>query len=215
MDDKKFNVSVGQRFCRLLVLELIQDRKNPKAMCICDCGVVVTPQRGALKNGRAKSCGCLRAEQNRTVNLTHGKSKTVEYKIFTGIKDRCRNVNNPHFKNYGGRGICLLYENFDKFIRDVGARPRGAWIERLDNEKSYGPGNCAWVSPSVNQINKRVSKLWTINGTEYESSIAAANELGVTPSVIIRGCNGYTRSGRYFPAREGWSCALKYAGELA
>lgn len=55
-------VSVGQRFERLLVIELIPDSKNPKARCVCDCGTVVTPQRGALKNGRAKSCGCLRRE---------------------------------------------------------------------------------------------------------------------------------------------------------
>ena len=62
MSNGNFNVSVGGRFTRLLVLELIPDRKNPKAKCICDCGQVVTPQRGALKNGRAKSCGCLRRE---------------------------------------------------------------------------------------------------------------------------------------------------------
>lgn len=62
MSNGNFNVSVGDRFTRLLVLALIPDRKNPKAKCICDCGAVVTPQRGALKNGRAKSCGCLRRE---------------------------------------------------------------------------------------------------------------------------------------------------------
>ena len=56
------NVAVGDRFTRLLVLSLIPDSKNPKASCICDCGKKVTPQRGALKNGRAKSCGCLRKE---------------------------------------------------------------------------------------------------------------------------------------------------------
>lgn len=55
-------VSVGQRYSRLVVVGLIQDRKNPKAECQCDCGSIVHPQRGALKNGRAKSCGCLRRE---------------------------------------------------------------------------------------------------------------------------------------------------------
>ena len=55
-------VKVGDRFHRLLVLELIPDKKNPKAKCLCDCGEVITPQRGALKIGKAKSCGCLRRE---------------------------------------------------------------------------------------------------------------------------------------------------------
>ena len=53
---------IGQRFGRLVVVGLIPDRKNPKAMCRCDCGEIVSPQRGALRNGRAKSCGCLRRE---------------------------------------------------------------------------------------------------------------------------------------------------------
>jgi len=55
-------VKAGDRFYRLLVLELIPDKKNPKARCLCDCGKVITPQRGALKSGKAKSCGCLRME---------------------------------------------------------------------------------------------------------------------------------------------------------
>lgn len=55
-------VSVGRRYGRLTVVGLISDQKNPKADCICDCGKRVSPQRGALTNGRAKSCGCLRRE---------------------------------------------------------------------------------------------------------------------------------------------------------
>ncbi len=55
-------IQIGQRFSRLTVTALISDKKNPKAQCICDCGSIVTPQRGALRNGRAKSCGCLRRE---------------------------------------------------------------------------------------------------------------------------------------------------------
>lgn len=56
-------VSVGQKYGRLLVVALIPHKKNPKASCLCDCGKFVTPQRGALINGRASSCGCMRAEK--------------------------------------------------------------------------------------------------------------------------------------------------------
>jgi 5-methylcytosine-specific restriction endonuclease McrA len=55
-------MNIGDRFHRLVVVGLVSDSKNPKAICICDCGNTVTPQRGALRNGRAKSCGCLRSE---------------------------------------------------------------------------------------------------------------------------------------------------------
>ena len=56
------SVDIGVRFERLLVIGLIPDRKNPRALCRCDCGTIVSPQRGSLVNGRAKSCGCLRLE---------------------------------------------------------------------------------------------------------------------------------------------------------
>lgn len=58
----ELRVAIGQRYGRLVVTGLIKDAKNPKAICRCDCGAEVTPQRGALLNGRAKSCGCLRRE---------------------------------------------------------------------------------------------------------------------------------------------------------
>lgn len=73
-------VKVGDRFHRLLVLELIPDKKNPKAKCLCDCGEVITPQRGALKNGRAKSCGCLRRELFNSAFAGRPKMDEAEYK---------------------------------------------------------------------------------------------------------------------------------------
>jgi hypothetical protein len=206
-------IQIGDVFSRLTVLRLIPERKNPKAECLCICGNIITPQRGALLNGRAKSCGCLRRQQNRTANLTHGASRTTEYRIFQNMKDRCSNPKNKHFKNYGGRGIKVLWASFEDFIRDMGARPHRAWIEREENDLDYGPNNCKWVSPAVNSINKRVSKFWIIDGVEFESSRAAANALGVDPSVVIRGCNGGMHSGRYYPPRPGWSCRLKYPRE--
>jgi len=211
----KSSIKIGDRFSRLVVQKLISDPKNPKAKCVCDCGNVVTPQSGALRNGRAKSCGCLRAEQNRSSPVTHGRSKSVEYRVFAGMQYRCNNPKSKHYKNYGGRGIQVLYDNFEHFLSDVGDRPDGCWIERLDNEKSYEPGNCVWVLPTENQINKRVSKLWLINGVQFESSVAAAQALGIDPSAVNRGCNGYTKNGKYFPPRKGWSCSLKYEESLA
>jgi hypothetical protein len=129
------------------------------------------------------------------------------------MKTRCGNPSNEHFKNYGARGIRVLWATFDEFIADMGPRPEGAWIERLNNDLGYGPGNCKWVTPSANQINKRVSKFWVVDGIEYESSVVAARSLGVHPSVVVRGCNGGVHSGRYYPPRTGWSCRFKYVKE--
>ncbi len=89
----------------------------------------------------------------------HGKSKTIIYKIWCGMKDRCNNLNN---KNYGGRGItvCKRWENnFLAFYSDMGDKPfPEAQIDRINNNGNYEPENCRWVTPKVNANNKRLIK---------------------------------------------------------
>lgn len=144
-------VAVGDVYGRLTVMELVPNKKNPLAKCICTCGKTTLTQRGALKFGRAKSCGCLGLENRNKAITTHGKSNSDEYRVFSGIISRCRNPENKAYKNYGGRGIQCTYSSFEEFINDVGLRPSGTWIDRLDNDGNYGLGNCKWVAPSENQ----------------------------------------------------------------
>lgn len=200
----------GDVFERLTILEIIKHPKNPKALCACSCGSTCTPQLGALGNGRAKSCGCHRREMLAKSSVTHGLSKTPEYKIFQGIVARCTNPNEPAFKNYGGRGIRCLWPSFESFLADMGERPAGHWIERVDNDGHYSKANCKWVTPSENSKNKRVSKKWIVRGVEYSSSRDAATAVGVDASEINRWCNGYTRRGIHHPPKEGCSCERKY-----
>lgn len=77
---KKTDVYPGARFGRLVVLELIPDAKNPKAKCRCDCGSIITPQRGALRIGKAKSCGCLRREIFTAAQAGRTKMDEAEYR---------------------------------------------------------------------------------------------------------------------------------------
>jgi hypothetical protein len=203
-------IQIGQVFHRLTVLRFLPGGKNLKVECQCSCGKVVMPQRGALLNGRAKSCGCLRREILGSIGIKHGMSASVEYAVFRSMRDRCENPANKHYHNYGGRGLRVLFPDFHSFYQELGPRQTGGWIDRIDNNRGYEPGNCRWVSPSENQKNKRVSKVWEIDGVTYESSVEAAAALSVTPSVVVRGCNGCTRGGRYYPPKPGWSCRLKY-----
>lgn len=202
-------IKIGDRYSRLVVLELIPDSKNPKARCRCDCGKECAPQRGALRNGRAKTCGCGR----RYHGVTHGRSKSKEYLAWRNIKARCNNPNNKHYKNYGARGIRCDYGSFAEFYLDVGPPPAGAWIDRINNELSYSAGNVRWVTPKENQENKRVSKIWVIDGVSYASSTDAATALDLNPSTINRRCNGDKRNGKRGAPRPGWSCQLKYPQE--
>ena len=205
-------VAVGDKYGRLLVEELIPDRKNPKARCLCDCGKTCFPQRGALKNNRATSCGCRKTEDFINRNTSHGKSKSRSYRIYRGMVLRCNDKNDPAYKNYGGRGISVEWNSYEEFYKDMGDPPDGTWIDRINNNGNYSSKNCRWASPKENQENKRVSKLWTILGVTYSSSTEASHALGIAKSEINRKCNGYTRNGKYHPPKDGWDCSLKYQG---
>lgn len=208
----KPTMAIGERFGRLTVVALIPDRKNPQARCLCDCGAETVTQRGNLRNGRAKSCGCLKVEGFKARATTHGASRSALYSRWNNIKGRCLDPDNAAFENYGGRGIKLEWDSFEAFQSDMGAPPPGAWLERLDNNGPYSKENCVWASPQVNSENKRGSKTWTISGRTFRSAPEAARHLGVTASVIVRGCNGYSRGGKWHEPRAGWSSAFKYEG---
>lgn len=203
-------VNVGDKYGRLTVLSLIKDSKNPKAECKCDCGHFCFPQRGALKSGKATSCGCKRSEDFITRVTTHGKSKSAEYKIWRNMLSRCNNKNAPEYKNYGGRGIKVQWRSFEDFLNDMGVRPNKSWIDRTNNNGHYEKNNCKWVTPKENAKNKRTSKIWVIDNVEYQTSTEAAKNLNVHFSVIIRGCNGYLRNGKKYEPRKGWSFKFLY-----
>lgn len=91
---------------------------------------------------------------------------SCEYMIWGQMIQRCKNRNNPAFKNYGGRGIyvCEQWLNFEIFIKDMGAKPNGFTLDRIDNSKGYSPENCRWSSRAENNKNKR-NNIWiTLDG---------------------------------------------------
>ena len=91
---------------------------------------------------------------------THGMSKSSTYQSWTHMKDRCLNPNNTAYKYYGFRGIkvCIRWFSFENFLKDLGERPPGTELERLDVNGDYTPLNCVWASKSQNQRNKRIPR---------------------------------------------------------
>ncbi len=101
---------------------------------------------------------------------SHGLSGTPEHKIWKGITKRCYNPKCAQYDDYGGRGIgmCDRWQGpagFTNFLSDMGPRPSPKHsIDRIDNNKGYGPENCRWATRSEQARNKRNNRMFTING---------------------------------------------------
>lgn len=162
---KAFDLT-GQRFGRLTVLERAEKRKNGMAfwICLCDCGNTTQPIRTAdLKNGKTKSCGCLRNKAK------HGMSYSRIYQIWVDLKSRCFNQNHKSFKHYGGRGITVCdewrnsFEAFYEWALSHGYSD-GLTIDRIDVDGNYCPANCRWATYKMQENNTRRNRYLTYNG---------------------------------------------------
>ena len=95
----------------------------------------------------------------------NSSSETVyTYNSWAHMKDRCLNPEAHNFEYYGGRGIsiCDRWQNdYDAFFNDMGERPEGTTIERVNNDRDYGPENCIWASMSTQNSNRRSARILT------------------------------------------------------
>lgn len=94
--------------------------------------------------------------------MKHRDYKTdPTYKTWNGMKDRCTNPNNPRYKDYGGRGITYdpRWAVFDNFLKDMGERPEGTTLDRINNNGGYYKANCQWLPKELQQRNTRRSQL--------------------------------------------------------
>lgn len=178
---KYINIT-GKVFGRLTAVERVKNDRHGRTMwlCLCSCGSEVKVLAYSLRSGHSKSCGCLKRDLARAVTTTHGSSKTKTYKLWAGMKDRCNNPNNSAYFYYGDRGIgyCKAWEFFEAFSKDMGPRPRGATLERLNNNADYSPDNCVWASKTAQANNRRSNKHLTFRGTTKTVS-QWSNELGI------------------------------------
>lgn len=179
----------GQRYGRLVVQALDSTKPATKWLCLCDCGSVVKVLAGQLGAGRTKSCGCLRKEVSadliRKVSYRGpGHSRRTEYAVWAGIKQRCLNPNTKSFPRYGGRGItiCERWKNsFTNFYSDMGPRPDGTSIDRIDNDGHYEPSNCRWATEEDQRNNKRSNYRVAVDGRTLTIA-QAARKYGVVYS---------------------------------
>ena len=175
----------GKVFGRLTVFP---ERKMKPTMwrCSCSCGSTLYVRAATLKSGESKSCGCLQKELASAAHTTHGMKYTREWQTWSGMKRRCC-ATSKDASRYADRGIavCKRWLSFENFYADMGVRPVGMSIERVDNDKGYSPDNCIWATRITQARNTRVNKFLTLNGITQTQS-AWAKKLGVDDTVIMR-----------------------------
>ena len=91
---------------------------------------------------------------------------TPTYRVWSGMMTRCRNPRSKDYARYGGAGItiCDSWINFANFFADMGVRPDGMSIDRIDNAVGYQPGNCRWVNAEEQANNRTNNVNLTLDG---------------------------------------------------
>jgi len=134
----------GEKFANLTVLSREGGYKNASWICVCDCGNETVATTCHLRSGHKTSCGC-----NKKGAYTHKMSRTKTYRSWKELRSRCNNPNSDKAKWYRLKGITVAPEwnSFEVFFNDMGERPEGTSIDRINPEWGYYPENCKWSTP--------------------------------------------------------------------
>ena len=196
---------INEKFGDLIVLH--RDESNTrKFVCLCICGNTTSTTKQRLKNGRTKSCGCMKSTYLSDASTKHGSYKdgknSPEYQSYIAMIHRCYNPTRIGWERYGGRGISVedrwvepSPQGFLNFLQDMGKRPEGTSLDRIDGNKDYSKENCRWATARVQGHNKDFAK--KPNSTSKYRGVSLRKKTGNFFARIGNGCGGYEWLGEY------------------
>jgi hypothetical protein len=153
---------VGRMYGRLTVVrrEGNDSSGGTRWLCVCSCGKNTIVSYGNLEVGGTRSCGCLFREVAGQQSYIHGhsqrKNRSPTYSSWVSMMARCNIPSATGYERYGARGIsvCQRWHKFENFLADMGERPDGLSIDRIDGSGNYEPVNCRWATWTEQRINQ-------------------------------------------------------------
>lgn len=166
-------------FAPFSLVERLADRNGEyrRGRFKCFCGREFETFVSNVRTGHTKSCGCTALDRTRSAALQrvrHGHARggggrpterTPTYKSWQAMIARCTSDKHPARRYYKGRGItvCAKWLNsFDAFLADMGERPAGLTLDRIEPDGHYEPGNCRWATPTVQRANRSKSLCFVV-----------------------------------------------------
>lgn len=158
----------GMRFGRLVVVGLSGGKAPYRNavlwLCKCDCGRDKITVTASLRAGITQSCGCLQIERSKAVSTAHGHSRSRgkrspsrTYGSWSAMLRRCYDNKAISYPHYGALGISVTKpwrDSFESFLNDMGERPDGMTLDRIDNRFGYFMANCRWATPQQQADNR-------------------------------------------------------------
>lgn len=176
----------GQVFERLTVVQEGPRRGSKRRwICRCSCGVEKTVDQSNLRGGKVLSCGCLNEELKKS-RAKHRMIYSHEYRAWANMWARCTNPKAINYDAYKSRRPPEIWRDFNVFLEEIGLRPSDDHtLDRIENDKPYGPGNVRWATLTAQARNRTSNVLVKLGGVVLPL-VEACGRVGLNPRTVAQ-----------------------------